>query len=280
MKLEPISIDWAVEAGCVLERLRNTKPLIYTITNFVTVNDVANAITAIGASPIMSASADEAAELVGYAGSILINLGTINKPQIDLAFTVCNIAAEKGVPVTLDPVGAGASHIRTNTNLQLLEQSAVVLVRGNLAEITSLADVTSTVKTKGVDSVGDETTHADEAILALHAKLGRGAVCATGKIDSATDGQHLVYITNGHSLMPAISGTGCQLGGICGAFLAVTDPLTATVSALLSFAIAAEIAAERSNGPGSLKVGIFDALYNLTPEDFIRRAQVESFRVS
>jgi hydroxyethylthiazole kinase len=278
--------NWAEIVGRHLDSLRSQRPLVYCLTNFVTVNDVANGLAAIGASPVMSTAPDEAAELISYAGAVMLNPGTLNQEFIRLLREAVKLAGSTGKPCLLDPVGSGATRLRTETFQEMLQHEAVQLVRGNLGEIVSLAGVTASAQTKGVDSVGNSDSEADQnaeaanATLTLQKKRGYGAVSATGQRDTATDGQRLVRVYNGHPWLPGISGSGCTVGGISAAFLAVAGPLEAAVSGLVCYAVAAEIAAEKSSGPGTLKVNIFDALYNLTPAQVRERASIKSFQVS
>ncbi|MDB5079723.1 MAG: hydroxyethylthiazole kinase [Chloroflexi bacterium] len=278
--------NWAEIVGRHLDSLRSQRPLVYCLTNFVTVNDVANGLAAIGASPVMSTAPDEAAELISYAGAVMLNPGTLNQEFIRLLREAVKLAGSTGKPCLLDPVGSGATRLRTETFQEMLQHEAVQLVRGNLGEIVSLAGVTASAQTKGVDSVGNSDSEAAQnaeaanATLTLQKKRGYGAVSATGQRDTATDGQRLVRVYNGHPWLPGISGSGCTVGGISAAFLAVAGPLEAAVSGLVCYAVAAEIAAEKSSGPGTLKVNIFDALYNLTPAQVRERASIKSFQVS
>ncbi len=281
------SDNWGEVVATNLETLRAKRPLVYCLTNFVTVNDVANGLAAIGASPVMSTAPEEAAELIGYAGALLFNPGTLNQEFNRLMGEAVKIANARNIPCVLDPVGSGATRLRTDTCREMLGHPAVKLVRGNLGEIVSLADLPAGgAQTRGVDSVSGSSEDAQDAeaalaTVALQQKrgAGSGAVCATGKRDTATDGDRLARVLNGHEWLPAISGSGCTLGGICAAFLAITGPLQAAVSGLVCYAVAAEIAATRSGGPGTLKVSIFDALYNLDSAQILERAKVQGFRV-
>lgn len=281
--LEENSTNWAEIIAANLATLRQRRPLIYCLTNFVTMNDVANALAAIGASPVMSTATQEADELIGYAGALLLNPGTLNREFNQLVNLAVEIATANNKPCLLDPVGAGATRLRTETFQTLCEQKAVKLVRGNLGEIVALAGVQAKTQVKGVDSVsagGDEATEALRATLGLWQKREQGAVCATGKTDTVTDGQCVVRINNGHPWLPAISGSGCTVGGLCAAFLAITEPFEAAISGLVCYAVAAEIAAEKSGGPGTLKVNIFDALYNLDAAQLAERSQIESYTLT
>lgn len=288
LSLEPVNENWGELVGAHLKNLRGQRPLVYCLTNFVTVNDVANALTAIGASPVMSAAPEEAAELIGYAGAVLLNPGTLNQEFNRLVREAVWIAGEKGTPCLLDPVGSGATRLRTETFQDLLKERCVQLVRGNLGEIVSLSNITATTQTKGVDSVSNsqndtetsQDAEAAAATLALQTKRGWGAVSATGKRDTVTDGQRLIRIYNGHEWLPGISGSGCTVGALSAAFLAVANPLEAAISGLVCYGVAAEIAAEKSSGPGTLKVNIFDALYNLTPAQLLERTSAKSFIVN
>ena len=285
---EPHNENWGERVGEHLESLRRQRPLVYCLTNFVTVNDVANALAAIGASPVMSAAPEEAPELIGYAGAVLLNPGTLNQEFIRLVQEAVRLAGERGVPCLLDPVGSGATRLRTETFQALLKERCVQLVRGNLGEIVSLAGVTATTQTRGVDSItssqdeseASQDAEAATATLALQNKRDWGTVSATGKRDTVTDGRRLIRIYNGHEWLPGISGSGCTVGAISAAFLAVASPLEAAVSGLVCYGVAAEIAARKSSGPGTLKVNIFDALFNLTSEQVLERARIKSFQVS
>lgn len=288
LELEPNTENWGERVGKHLESLRRQRPLIYCLTNFVTVNDVANALAATGASPVMSAAPEEAAELISYAGAVLLNPGTLNQEFIRLVQEAMRLAGETGTPCLLDPVGSGATRLRTETFEALLKQKTIQVVRGNLGEIVSLAGITATTRTRGVDSItnsqdeseASQDTEAATATRALQNKWSCGAVSATGKRDTVTDGRWLIRIYNGHEWLPGISGSGCTVGAISAAFLAVADPLEAAVSGLVCYGVAAEIAASKSSGPGTLKVNIFDALFNLTPEQVLERARVKTFQVS
>lgn len=286
LKLTVDQKNWSQLVAESLDKLRNQRPLVYCLTNYVTINDVANGLAAIGASPVMSTAPEEATELISYASAILFNPGTLNQEFNQLMREAVVIAERNNIPCVLDPVGSGATRLRTQTCLEMSEHKAVKLIRGNLGEIVSLAGVQASAQTKGVDSVAGENSEsaqdeeAARATLALRAKRGIGAVCATGARDTATDGQTLVRILNGHEWLPAISGSGCTLGGICGAFLGVVEPLLAAVSGLVCYAVAAEIAAEKSGGPGSLKVNLFDALYNLSGQQVLEHSRIQAYQLA
>lgn len=254
-----------------LSAVRERQPLVHNITNFVVMNNTANALLALGASPAMIHSSDEVEDFVAISQALVINIGTLYSEQI----AACKLAVAKAkavkVPWILDPVGAGATPYRRAVagSLARLEPS---VIRGNGSEILALTEQTQSGQGRGVDSL-----HGSEAALGAARQLaaGTGAVVAiTGAVDYVTDGRKITAIENGHPLMARVTGLGCSATAVIGAFLAVErDTFAATVAALAVFGVAGEIAAERSPGPGTLQVALLDALYALEEAAFVKRCR-------
>lgn len=247
-----------------LKKIRENKPLIHNITNFVVMNYTANVLLATGASPVMAHADNEVEEMVSFAGSLVINIGTLSDIWVSSMLKAARKASQLGKPIVLDPVGSGATRLRTSAAKSIIHETQVSIVRGNASEILSLRDADST--TKGVDSV-----HSVDDAATIAAPLARkiGATLAiTGPVDLVTDGTRTIKINNGHSLMPYVTGTGCSATAVIGAFAAVDpDPVSAAATGLAFFGFAGEKAGATSAGPGSFMVALLDALYNLTPEE-------------
>lgn len=250
-----------------LSTIRQQQPLVHNITNFVVMNNTANALLALGASPAMIHSSDEVEDFVAISQALVVNIGTLYSEHI----AACKLAASKakavGVPWILDPVGAGATPYRRAVASALRELVPNV-IRGNGSEIMTLAEGAG--QGKGVDSAHDSAI-ALEAAHRLAAASG-AVVAITGAIDYVTDGQRIIAIENGHPLMARVTGLGCSATAVIGAFLAVKlDAFTATVAGLAVFGVAGEIAAECAAGPGSLQVVLLDALYRLEEAVFVEK---------
>ncbi len=258
-------------AAAALTRLRAERPLIHQITNYVVMNDTANATLHIGASPVMAHAAEEVAEMVQYAGALVLNYGTLSGPWIEAMLLAGRAANRLGVPIVLDPVGAGATRLRTETGHLLLEELNISIVRGNAGEIAALAGAGG--KVKGVDSLGTEGDPVEAARRA--ARAWGGVVAMTGKRDIITDGERAIGVDNGDAWLQTRTGTGCVSTAITGAFAAVEkDYVVAAASALAAYGVAAEAAAAGDPpGPASFHLALFDALYHLTPEDVRRKAR-------
>ncbi|SHO49797.1 hydroxyethylthiazole kinase [Desulfopila aestuarii] len=247
-----------------LEKVRARKPLIHNITNFVVMNSTANVLLAAGASPVMAHAANEVEEMAGFAGALVLNIGTLTDIWVESMLLAGRKCTELKTPIVLDPVGSGATALRTITAKRIIEETSVSVIRGNASEILSLRNTDS--KTKGVDSL-HSVDEAAEAAKALAIELGT-TLAITGPVDLVTDGQRVLRVANGHPLMSYVTGTGCAATSVIGAFAAVDDDtVTATATALAYYGLAGEKAGAMSNGPGSFMVNLLDALYNLTPED-------------
>jgi hydroxyethylthiazole kinase len=260
-----------MSAGELLRRLRERKPLVHQITNYVVMNETANATLALGALPVMAHAREEVEEMTALAGALVLNIGTLSAPWVDAMIAAGRAANEHGVPVVLDPVGAGATRYRTETAQRILAEIDVTVLRGNAGEVATLVGVDAEVR--GVESIaaGD-----DPAELARAAAARLGVVASvTGAVDHVSDGGRVAAIANGDPLLAAVTGTGCMSSALTGCFLAVADsPFDGAVAALVAFGVAGEDAAVAAKGPGSFHVGLYDALAGLAPESLDARAKV------
>jgi hydroxyethylthiazole kinase len=246
-----------------LSALRTQKPLIHNITNYVVMNYTANALLAMGASPVMAHAQNEVEEMVSFAGALVLNIGTLTDDWILSMITAGRKASEQQIPVILDPVGSGATALRTESAKKIIAETRVRVIRGNASEILSLRHAES--KTKGVDSIHSVEEAAKTATV-LAQELDT-TLAITGPVDLITDGQRVIRVKNGHPLMGFVTGTGCTATVTIGAFLAVdADPVTATATALAYFGLAGEIAGQNASAPGSFMIQMLDALYTITPE--------------
>jgi len=254
-----------------LEFVRAKSPLVHNITNYVVMNSTANALLAVGASPVMAHAVEEVEDMVGIAAALVINIGTLSGHWVEAMFKAARRAKNKGIPIVLDPVGAGATPYRTRTVRELIQTVPPAIVRGNASEIMAMVD--DSAKTKGVDSAS-ATEAAMDSARHLSQQLG-GVVCVSGETDTIIHKDKMVLIRNGHALMPKVTGLGCTATALCGAFAAVEpDFFRATAAAMAMMGIAGEIAAEKSSGPGSLQVQFLDALYNMTGADIEKRLKM------
>jgi hydroxyethylthiazole kinase len=260
-----------VNAGESLRRLRERKPLVHQLTNYVVMNETANATLALGALPVMAHAREEVEEMVGLAGALVINIGTLSPHWVEAMLAAGVAANERGVPVVLDPVGAGATRYRTETAKSILDRVDVAVLRGNAGEVATLVGIDAEVR--GVESVG---VGGDPAELARMAARSLGVVASvTGPVDHVSDGERVLAVANGHPLLAAITGTGCMSSAITGCFLAVADsPLEAAAEALVAFGVAGEDAARGAKGPGTFHVNLYDALAALDPATLDARAKV------
>jgi hydroxyethylthiazole kinase len=256
--------------GDSLRRLREQKPLVHQITNYVVMNETANATLALGALPVMAHAPEEVEEMVALAGALVLNIGTLSKDWVDAMLAAGRAANERGIPVVLDPVGAGATAYRTDTTKRILDEVRVTVLRGNAGEIATLVGVAAEVR--GVESIG---TAGDAADLAWEAGSRLGLVASvTGAVDHVSDGTRVIAISNGDAMLASITGTGCMSSAMTGCFLAVNHdrPLEAAAEALVAFGVAGEDAARGAKGPGSFHVALYDALAALDPATLDDRA--------
>lgn len=261
--------------------LRKAQPLVLNITNFVVMNNTANALLALGASPLMAHAPEELDEMLTISQALVLNIGTLSAPWIESMKKAGEIASTKKVPVVLDPVGAGASRLRTQTSLDLIECASPAVIRGNGSEIMALAAALGIEAPQGADT---QTKGVDSQLAALEVKeLARGlarkaqaVVCVSGPEDYVTDGDRGVRVIGGSSLMPRVTGLGCTATSLVGAMLAVVDsPFDAAVHAMHVMSTAGAMAASRAAGPGTLQLHFYDALYSLDEDDLLGCVQVE-----
>ena len=266
----------AIDAAAIAADLRVVRergPLVHNVTNLVVMQQTANALLAIGASPIMAHAEDELDELLAFAGALVLNIGTLDTPWIAAMHHALRTAAARSLPVVLDPVGAGASRLRTDTALRLLAQGGVTLLRGNASEILALGGAAGA--TKGVDS-----THPADAARGAARELATRFACAvvvSGAVDHCIDATREVRVHNGVAMMTRITGMGCTASALCGAFSAVQpDPLRAAVDAMAVMGIAGEMAHAQAQGPGSMAAGFFDALHRIDRADLDRALRIDA----
>jgi len=256
----------------LLERMRKERPLVHNITNYVVMNFTANTLLAMGASPVMAHANAEVEEMVSLARAFVINLGTLSEHWIEAMLRAGRRANALGIPVVLDPVGSGATSLRTRTFQTMARELKLAVVRGNASEILSYAS--EAIRTRGVDSM-----HPVEQAAATAGETARrtGAVVAiTGAVDVITDGHAVVHCRNGHPLLGTVTGTGCAATTAIAAFAGITrDPLEAAAAGLAFFGLAGELAAKRARAPGSYQVALLDCLYEITPEEFQAGAKLE-----
>jgi hydroxyethylthiazole kinase len=254
-----------------LAEIRRTGPLVHNITNYVVMNNTANALLALGASPAMVHAADEVEEFVAISRALVVNIGTLSSAWVVAMRAAAERARRLGIPWVLDPVGVGATTFRNTVAMDLAGRGPSV-IRGNASEILALAGTGA--RTKGVDSTHGTNTAVDAA-RELARRTG-ASVAVTGATDYVTDGVRLATLNNGHPMMARVTGMGCTATSLIGAFLAVErDAFRAAVDGLTVLGVAGEIAAERSPGPGSLQLHLLDTLHVLNEATIGERARIE-----
>lgn len=265
-------MSFAAELWDSVQLIRQRAPLVHNITNYVVMNTSANALLALGASPIMAHALEEVADIVAIADAVVINIGTLSKSWIEAMVAASSAVSERDKPLVLDPVGAGATGLRTRVCEQLLATATPTVIRGNASEIVALASATR--GTKGVDSTLSSTEALPQA--SELARIHRTVVSMSGATDYVTDGEATIAIENGTPLMPRVTGLGCTASALTGAFLAVSsEPLRAAAQAMAAMGIAGEVASTRAAGPGTLQVHFLDALYELDESTIRERIRVQ-----
>lgn len=251
-----------------LTALREQKPLVVNITNYVVMNNTANALLAIGASPIMAHSKQEMAEMMSFAGALVVNIGTLDSAWAERMTYAVEQANLHNKVVVLDPVGCGASQLRTNTSRQIAQLANKLIIRGNASEIIALAG--EQPQSKGVDAL-DSSDAALSAASFLVNEYG-ASVVISGETDYIVTKLQTVKLNNGHSMMPCVTGMGCTLSALTGAFAAVGDDSGLAATAVLG--VVGEIAAEQTRGPGSLQMTLLDELYQLDENTLAQRLKL------
>jgi len=260
----------------LLSEVRNTKPLIHNITNYVTVNDCANAVLAIGASPIMADDIEEVADITAISAALVINIGTLNNRTVEAMLSSAKKANELGVPIVFDPVGAGASTLRNKTTQLILKNIKISVLRGNMSELSFIAGLGAT--TKGVDAAQSDIKSKDGIAIATSVAKKLGCIVAiTGVTDIISDGDCIVTISNGNKMLSNVTGTGCMSTALIGSFCGATkDYFIAAIGGITSMGIAGEIAFEKvgDQGTGSFHIAIIDAISKLTQNVILERAKI------
>jgi hydroxyethylthiazole kinase len=265
----------ARKAADNLKKIRAKKPLIHNITNYVVMNYTANALLACGASPVMAHAAEEVEEMVSLAGALVLNIGTLTPQWVDAMLRAGKKANALKIPVVLDPVGSGATRLRTDSAKRLTRELSIQVVRGNASEVLSLAK--KGARTRGVDSL-HSVEEAEDAAIAL-AKDLKTTLAITGKVDLITDGERIYRVHNGHEMMGMVTGTGCAATVMIGAFLAVDpDPVRAATTGLAYFGLAGERAAAHTKTPGTYQISLLDALFSIEEKELRKGAKIEVVR--
>ncbi|MDR2084585.1 MAG: hydroxyethylthiazole kinase [Bacteroidales bacterium] len=247
-----------------LNQLRKSSPLVHNITNYVVMNNTANALLAIGASPIMAHATNEMEDMVAIVSALVINIGTLNDEWVNGMLIAGKAAKLKNIPIILDPVGAGATPYRTDVCLKIIKECQPDILRGNASEVMALNN--SNIKTKGVDS----SVNSDCAIEAAKSLANEYnmIVSISGETDYITNGNEIIEVTNGTEMMTKVTGLGCSASALTGAFAAINrDYLQAAANAMAIMGIAGEIALSKSRGPGSLQMNFIDELYLLSEKE-------------
>lgn len=271
-----------------LENVRKNNPLTHCITNSVTINDCANAVLAIGGSPIMAEDEEEMEEVVEIADVLVINIGKLSKEQIKAMNVSAAHATKTNTPIVLDPVGAGISQLRNNTIKYLVENNNITAIRGNISEIKAIANIVGLLNTesaaKGVDVSEDDIISRDNLeingnlVKELAKKLDT-IVIASGPLDIISNGETIVVLDNGDEMMPLITGSGCMLTSIVGSCIAVNDPFEGSILASIAMSLAGEKARkqvdENDLGTGSFRTFLIDYLYKTNVESLINESKIE-----
>lgn len=268
--------DIISKAAELISTVRETVPLVHNITNYVTVNDVANAELAIGGSPIMADDRDEVCDITSISSALVINMGTLNARTVESMILAGKKANELGIPVVFDPVGAGASKLRNETAEKILNSVKIDILRGNISEISFAAGLNAA--TKGVDAAEGDEKNDIEAVAEASAQKYGCVTAVTGKIDVITDGNRIAKIENGHAMLSKVTGTGCMTSGLVGAFAGACrgDYFTAASSGIACMGISGEMAYEKAGdiGTGSFHIAIIDALSKMDGIVFAERAKL------
>ncbi len=256
----------------LIEKVRSGNPLVHNITNYVVMNNTANALLASGSSPVMAHAAEEVADMVAIAGALVVNMGTLDAGWVNSMKKAIKKAAELRKPIVLDPVGVGATPFRNQTLHELISISPPAVLRGNSSEIMAVHDHSKT--TRGVDS-SDSSDSALAVAGALNQDLG-SVICISGAVDYILDKDRVAELHNGHELMAKVTGMGCTSTALIGAFVAVHDDhFEATTAAMALLGVAGQLAAGKANGPGTLQLHLLDKLYNLSKEEFLDTVRLE-----
>ncbi|MBU2703077.1 hydroxyethylthiazole kinase [Sporomusaceae bacterium BoRhaA] len=258
----------------LLLEIKEKKPLVHHITNYVTVNDCANMTLAIGASPVMADDIGEVEEMVSFASSLVINIGTLNARNIESMIVAGKRAREKRIPIVFDPVGVGATKLRTTTAKRIIEEVCPTVIRGNMSEIKILAGMDADIK--GVDSVSGEED-SEKVAQQLAQKLDC-VIAITGKRDIIAQGDRICRIDNGHVILSQVTGTGCMATSLIACFCGIApDPFIGAAAGVTVMGLAGELAKkslQSGEGIGIFRVRLFDAVWSMTEEDIRKGGRV------
>ena len=278
------SLTWANRVAHQLEQLRYKRPLIYTITDFVTANDLANSLLALGASPVMAQAPEELPEIVKSSHALLVNLGMVTVERLALMDKTLSLAKDYGKPAVLDPAGTGSASFRTAAARQLLQSKAIKLIRLNVGEAAALSETAPSAHANGGDrpetssNLPKQSQPQPEVASVAHflsKKYSGKTIAVTGKQNwIANSGTASIAVDNGIAMLQQVSGSGEIVSGLCAAFCTVAEPREAAIAALTVFGIAAELAAQEAKGPATLRIHLIDALANLTSADVIKLARI------
>jgi hydroxyethylthiazole kinase len=265
-------INFSERAAQNLATVKTEKPLIHNITNFVAMNYTANALLAMGASPVMAHAQKEVEEIVSRAGALVLNIGTLNENWIVSMLKAGRKASQQNTPIVLDPVGSGATKLRTKTAKKIIDEIRISVIRGNASEILSLRHENS--QPRGVEAVHAVEEAAQTAkMLAEELKT---TLAITGPVDLVTDGNRVLRVANGHPLMGYVTGTGCVASAAIGAFISVDDDaVSAAATALAFLGLAGEVAGTKVSAPGSFMIQLLDALYTISPNELEKGCKIE-----
>lgn len=249
----------------IIEKIREQRPLIHHITNYVTANDSANITLAIGASPVMAGEIKEVEQMAGQASALVLNIGTLSALSLEAMVVAGREAAAKGIPVIFDPVGAGATDYRTGAAKRILEEVRPDVIRGNMSEIAVLAGMNADIR--GVDSVADES---NAQTIAGRLSLELGCVVAlTGKTDIIVSGSRVCRLDNGHIMLTRVTGTGCMASSLIGSCCSVTDAFSGAVTGTAIMGVAGELAQQAlraGDGAGTFRMKLFDVISHMNGE--------------
>ena len=272
----------------LLNEVKTKNPLTHCITNFVTVNDCANAILAIGGSPIMSEDTEEVSEVVSIADALVINIGKLNQEQVESMKVSSNQANKINTPIILDPVGVGISNLRNRVTLELIENYKLAAIRGNITEIKTIAKLTGIISQSNTakcvdvsneDIITKDNLNTNAKIISKLASKLNTVILASGPIDILSNGETTIAINNGDEMMPQITGSGCMLSSIVGSCIGATNPFEGTLLAALLMTIAGEHARAQvdneNSGTGSFRTYLIDYLYKLDSETLINESNIE-----
>lgn len=264
-------MDVIAQISQLLEEVRSKRTLIHHITNYVTVNDCANVVLAIGANPVMADDPSEVEDMVSICNALVINIGTLNERTVASMIKAGKKANALNIPVVFDPVGVGATPFRFQSAKRLLEEVHFSIVRGNMAEIKVIAGLEA--ERAGVDSLEEEVDGVN--IAKTLAQTLKSVVAITGKVDIISDGSVCYEISNGDIALTRLTGTGCMSSSLVGSFVGASgQPLLSTIAGIATMGIAGEMAAKASHGLGSFKVALMDSIALLNPEQLRQNIKI------